>query len=133
MFTIYHDIEITASASAIFEMISKPINLDKWWTIKSQGSPELNTDYNFFFSNQYNWFATVAKVTHNQKITYKMINADNDWTGTELEFEILKKSESQHILRFEHRNWKNSNAHYRRTSYCWAIYFQKLKSILEMK
>lgn len=131
MFHIFHDIEIKSSASELFQIITTSDGLNSWWTTKSYGCPEIHSEYNFFFNESYNWFAQVIGVKKNKFVHYKMTIADPDWTNTILKFDILEKSNEIHILRFEHKNWKESNDHYRRTNFCWAIYFQKMKNLLE--
>ena len=108
-------------------MITIPECLNEWWTIKSSGLPQMHELYNFYFNEDYNWFAKVINIDFDKTIDFKMTVADADWNDTILNFEILSKSKTKQTLRFEHKNWKNLNDHFRRTSYCWAIYFQKMK------
>jgi hypothetical protein len=51
--------------------------------------------------------------------------ADNDWTGTELAFEIIIKSKGLQTLRFEHRGWQNTNDHFRITSLLLGFIYSK--------
>lgn len=131
MGNIYHDIEIKATQEAIYEAITSPSGLNAWWTLKSAGEPSIGNEYNFFFSEDYNWFAVVQNISANESIIYRMTQATDDWIGTILSFEIISQSESLSLLRFEHRGWKEITEHYRRTSYCWALYLSCLKEYLE--
>ena len=114
-------------------MIILPENLNKQWPVKSSRRPQLNETYNFYFTGDYNWFAEVVAFENNKTIQFLMTRADDGWTGTEVVFEIINKSKEVQILRFEHRGWQNINDHFRKTSYCWAFYFQKMKSLFETK
>ena len=133
MYDILHDIDIAATPTDIFQMITHPQNLNQWWTVKSTGEPSLNETYNFYFSDDYNWFAKVIHIEENRSVIFEMTQADSDWAETVLSFDIIRKSETLQTLRFEHKNWQTANNHFRRTSFCWALYFDKMKRLLEEK
>jgi len=130
MFGIYHDIEINASPSKIFDGITNPDKLNIWWTVKSSGEPSIGNKYNFYFDKEYNWWAKVINLNTPYNITFQMIDADDDWLGTVLSFSIIERSSDTNILRFEHTGWRSINDHFRRTSYCWVLYLQKLQQLL---
>ena len=131
MFSIHHDITIKSSAESIFNAITQPEGLDSWWTKKSSGSPKMGTEYRFFFTTGYDWFAKVLLATDKKQIMFKMIDADPDWIDTLLTFTIIKKENDSCLLRFDHTEWRSINDHFRRTSYCWALYLRGLKKYLE--
>jgi uncharacterized protein YndB with AHSA1/START domain len=60
MADILHDLPIRASASAVFDMASVPARLDEWWTLTSEGRPELGSSYTLFFGEGYDWRARVT-------------------------------------------------------------------------
>lgn len=130
MHSILHDLPIKASPSSIFDAITQPAHLNNWWSLKSSGEPQLGATYNFFFSNDYNWYGRVTACIPNQLFTIQMTDADEDWNPTHFSFEIEPQTEGV-LLHFAHANWQSTNAHYRRTSYCWAILLQGLKNYLE--
>lgn len=131
MFSIHHDITIKSSAEKIFNAITTSEGLDAWWTKQSSGSPTMGAEYRFYFTKGYDWFAKVLLVTPNKQIMFKMISADEDWMDTLLTFTIIKKENNTCLLRFDHTEWRSINDHFRRTSYCWAIYLRGIKKYLE--
>jgi len=131
MFSIHHDITIKSSAQRIFEAITKPEDLDSWWTKESSGIPKMGSEYRFYFTKGYDWYAKVLLCTPNKQIMFKMIDADADWIDTLLTFTINKKDEKLCVLRFDHTEWRGINDHFRRTSWCWAMYLRGLKKYLE--
>lgn len=114
-------------------MFTIPELLNKWWTTQSEGQAQVNEEFRFYFSEDYDWRARVLEVSENESISYQMLEADDDWKHTILSFELSSTDHNHHLLRFEHRNWKQVNAHFRRTSYCWALYLNDLKKYVEQK
>jgi len=120
-----------ASVAEVYDAVTTPAGFNAWWTVDCKGKIAEGEIFNFYFSEDYDWNSKVIELIPNQKVVYTMTVADEDWTGTVLSFEILKRSEGNIILRFEHQNWKEINDHYRRTNYCWAKYFLKLKKFVD--
>ena len=56
--------------------------------------------------------------------------ADEGWTGTKVKFFLTRKGDSTD-LQFEHTGWKETNDHFRVSSYCWAKYLRLLKKFIE--
>jgi len=131
MFSIHHDITIKSSPEKIFQAITTSEGLDSWWTKQSAGIPKMGEEYRFYFTKGYDWFAKVLMIMENKQIMFKMIHADPDWIDTLLTFTIIKKNDNTCLLRFDHTEWRSINDHFRRTSYCWALYMRGLKKYVE--
>ena len=131
MYHILHDIEIHGFRDEIFAALTKPELLNKWWTVKAEGRPEVNAEYRFYFSDEYDWKAKILEVHPPASVSYQMTRADNDWTNSILSFEIIEIDHLRQNLRFEHRNWRSVNDHFRKTSYCWALYLNAMKKLVE--
>lgn len=127
---IHHLFTINASADVVFKAITTRKGLNSWWTVDAAGIPELGQHYRFFFSEDYDWYAEVVNVIPNQLIHWQMRQADEDWLPTRLIFELEEKAGTT-TVRFQHKDWLEVNDHFRRTSYCWVLYFQKMKQYLE--
>ncbi|MEM7574136.1 MAG: SRPBCC domain-containing protein [Bacteroidota bacterium] len=130
MHSILHDLPIKAPPSTVFDAITQPAHLNNWWPLRSSGAPELGATYNFYFSPQYDWYGIVTACMLNQLFTVQMTKADEDWDPTYISFEIEPQTDGI-LLHFSHSNWQATNAHFRRTSFCWAILLQGLKNYLE--
>lgn len=129
MHQILHDIRITGTSSEIYEAISTAEGLQAWWPLRATGTAEMGAEYNFYFAEQYDWYAEVIACSFGQSISWKFTKADPDWIDTVLELTI--KSGTETILTLSHSNWHQANDHFRRTSYCWATYLKLLKDYVE--
>lgn len=129
-FNIYHDLEIFASKQALFNALSEPIELEKWWPNRCKGECVLGAVYNFHFSEEYDWYAKIERLKPNTFIEYKMTQSDPDWNATSFSFKLIEKGERT-LLEFAHCNWPENNHHFRRSSFCWAMLLNGLKNYLE--
>lgn len=130
MNNIYFDLQINASAAAIFRAVSDPAELIKWWPLKCTGDAQLGGEYNYFFGEKYDWYAKVMQFVPNQSIHFKMTKADDDWNPTTFGYD-LKEVEGGTLLQFVHKDWPYLNHHYRHSGYCWAHLLKGLKDLVE--
>lgn len=129
-YSIYHNLAIKASPKDIFDAVSLPKHLDNWWTLKSSGKPEINSEYNLNFTDDYNWFCKVSKVTPNTSFYLKMTKSDADWNPTTFGFDLVENN-GETIVKFSHLNWPEANDHFKYSSFCWAMLLKGLKNYLE--
>lgn len=130
MADIFHYFPINASIDKVFDAISTPHGLDKWWTKSSSGKVAIGEIFHFHFEPDYNWTAVVSKCILDKEFELTMQNADDDWKGSKVGFRLTSK---QHIteVQFYHTNWKEDNEHFRISNFCWAMYLRILKRNLE--
>lgn len=129
-FSIYHDLTINASLEMVFRAVSDPEHLVDWWPLTCSGNPSVGSSYNFYFGPEFNWFGEVVKYSENEAFHIKMTDSDEDWNPTSFGFDISEENETTKI-RFWHIGWPECNAHYRRSSFCWALLLQGLKDYVE--
>jgi len=129
-FSIYHDLTIAASKDKVFDAVSKPEHLNNWWTLKCSGKPQLGCEYNFNFTDDYNWYGKVSKCELNKVFCIEMTQSDTDWKNTTFSFE-LEEVNNGTLLKFSHENWPQKNDHFRHSSFCWALLLNGLKNYLE--
>ena len=129
-FAIFHNLMIKASSKEVFEAVALPEHLNNWWTLKSSGIPELNTEYNLNFTDDYNWYCKISEVKINNFIHFSMTKSDNDWNPTTFGFE-LEEHDNGTLVKFSHENWQLANHHFKHSSFCWAILLNGLKNYLE--
>jgi uncharacterized protein YndB with AHSA1/START domain len=129
-FSIYHNLFIKASAEKVFNAIAIPEHLNNWWPLQSSGNPELNSEYNFNFTDEYNWYGKVSEVTPNQSFFIKMTQSDNDWNPTTFGF-VLEESETGVSVKFSHTGWPECNTEFKQSSFCWAMLLNGLKNYVE--
>lgn len=129
-YAIYHNLVINTSPEQVFKAVSEPEHLNNWWTLKSSGKAELDQEYNLNFTDAYNWYCKVSELKRNTSIHFKMTESDEDWAPTIFGFD-LEKIEKGTYLRFSHRNWQQTNDHFKIASFCWAMLMNSLKNYLE--
>ncbi|PWH82834.1 SRPBCC domain-containing protein [Algibacter marinivivus] len=129
-YNIYHNLKIKASVNEVFDAVSQPEHLNNWWTLKSSGTPKLDSEYNLNFTDEYNWYCKVSKVELNRTFHLKMTKSDKDWNPTTFGFD-LESIEDGTMLKFSHVNWLEANHHFKHSSFCWAMLLNGLKNYLE--
>lgn len=128
--SIYHDLIINASISKVYAAITEPEHLVNWWPKRCSGKPQVGEVYNFFFTPQYDWLGKVIKAEPNRAFHIKMTSADADWDPTSFGFD-LEETASHMEVHFWHIGWPDCNAHFKRSSFCWAILLKGLKDYVE--
>ncbi len=129
-YAIYHDLAINAPANKVFEAISQPKHLVNWWPFTCEGEPHVGATYNFYFTEEYDWYGEVTRCIPNTTFHIKMTQSDADWDPTSFGFD-LKENQANTQVEFWHVGWPSCNAHYKRSSYCWAILLKGLKDYIE--
>ena len=128
--TIYHDLVIHAPLEKVYKAVSEPEQLCRWWPLKCHGTPGLDSEYNFYFGEEYDWYGKVVTYVHNKAFHVKMTRSETYWDPTTFGFD-LKGREDGVLLQFWHMGWSECNAHYRTASFCWAMLLNGLKNYLE--
>lgn len=129
-YSIYHSLLINAAPNEVFDAVSLPKHLDNWWTLKSSGKPELNSEYNLNFTDDYNWYCKVSEMETNQSIHFTMTQSDKDWNPTTFGF-VLEEKDNGTLVKFSHKNWPENNDYFKHSSFCWAMLLNGLKNYLE--
>jgi uncharacterized protein YndB with AHSA1/START domain len=127
---ILQDFPIAAPPLRVYEAVSTPALLDEWWTLRSTGRAKTGASYELDFGPGYVWTAEVTRAEPGAAFALRLTRADDDWTGTEVGFELEPIGDGTHV-RFHHRGWPSSNAHYRISNHCWAMYLRILRRFLE--
>ena len=130
MSTIYHQFIIKSDIQKVFDAISKPEELIHWWPLKCSGRIELGCEYNFNFTDKYDWFAKVTTLDSPHQIEYKMTQADVDWNPTSVGF-YLEANDGKVLVNFYHKDWQFENDHFKIASFCWAMLLNGLKNYVE--
>jgi len=131
MHTIYHDFWINVSKEKVFEAVTTSKGLNDWWTLRCSGKPGINEEYNFYFSEEYNWFARISKFKENNEIEFTMTEATEEWMPTSFGFILSEEKPNVTTVQFYHTNWKEISKEFRVASFCWADLLRQLKHYLE--
>lgn len=130
MADIFHDFPVNASLQRVFEAVSTPAGLDKWWTKRSSGEPREGAEYELWFGPEYDWRAVVSRRVPHTEFELKVTRSDQDWLGTRVGF-ILNERDGVTQVQFHHSGWPSANDHYRVSCFCWAMYLRLLKRYIE--
>jgi uncharacterized protein YndB with AHSA1/START domain len=126
---IFHDFIIKVSPECVFDGISTPALLDKWWTKKSSGRANKGEEYELNFGPKYVWSGRLAKCVAPTEFEMEISNADDDWNGTRVGFRL--SGEKTTAVSFYHTGWKKPTDNWRFSSFCWAMYLRILRRHLE--
>lgn len=130
MADIFHDFPIRAPLDQVFEAVSTPSGLDRWWTKASEGEPSQGAEYELSFGPEYDWRAEITRCVPNSEFELEMVRADHDWIGTRVGFRLERRGAATWV-RFYHTGWPATNEHYRISCTCWALYLRILRRHLE--
>jgi uncharacterized protein YndB with AHSA1/START domain len=127
---IYHNFTIATRRGAVFEAITTPDGLNEWWTKTSSGEPRTGAIYELGFGPGFDWRARVTRIVPNELFELQIIKADEEWTDTRVNFELVAGSGVTPV-RFRHMGWASPTELYRVSCYCWAAYLRILRRYLE--
>jgi uncharacterized protein YndB with AHSA1/START domain len=127
---IYHQFIVKAPTQKVFDAFCVPKHLNQWWPLRSTGKPESNERYNFFFGEEYDWYAQVKEVQAGKSLTWHMQDVMEDWKDTEVGF-TLTETETGTKVDFFHKHWKEANDHYCISNFCWGQLLQGMKDYVE--
>ena len=130
MADIFHLFPINAGIETVYKNISTPVGLNDWWTKNCEGKPFTGEIYQLHFGNQYQWQGMVTKHEINCAFELTIIKADADWLDSKVGF-LLNANNQFTQVDFYHTGWKENNAHYKTSNYCWAMYLRILKRFSE--
>ena len=127
---ILHDFVIAAPIDRVFDAFATPEGLREWWAADATGSPARGEIFDLDFGPEYQWRARVVECERPRRLEWEMIDADRDWTGSRVGFELAER-DGVTAVRFWHTGWPQSNPHYRTSSFCWAMYLRVLRRHVE--
>lgn len=87
-FSIKHDLCINASKSEVFDALTKPDLLINWWPLKCNDAAKLGESYNFYFTDQYDWYGKVIECLIGESFVIEMTQSDEDWINTSFGFKL---------------------------------------------
>ncbi len=88
MADIFHDFPIKASLDRVFQAVSTPQGLDRWWTKRSEGKPAEGAEYVLWFTPEHDWRAKVTRYVPNSEFELEIQSADENWNRTRVGFRL---------------------------------------------
>ena len=130
MAEILHQFPIKAPIEEVFEAVSTPEGLDRWWTLRCSGKPEPDAIWELYFGPEYDWRAVVTRFVKDNEFELSITEAMPDWVGARVGFNLFEEN-GVTTVRFHHRGWVEKSEHFCISSYCWATYLRLLKRNVE--
>jgi len=131
-FSILHDFAIAAPAARIFDAISLPAGLDQWWTERCTSvSRDVGAEYQLHCGAGHDWRAVVTACEPPRIFEIEITQADDQWRGTRIAFELASGHSGRTSVRFVHAGWAAQSDNFRGSTYCWAMYLRILRRHLE--
>jgi len=128
---IFHDFPIKVPPDRVFQGVSTPQGLDRWWTKQSKGSAKAGSEFELWFGPKFDWRARVARCVADSEFELEIVRADPDWVGTRVGFHLEGRNGTTQV-RFHHTGWPTANEHWRVSCYCWAMYLRILRRYFEV-
>lgn len=133
MAQISHYIEINSSAESVFRAITTKKGLESWWTSDVQMLEDPKS-YIFGFGN-HTIFLKMESVLEqpNTKVHWHCIGELEEWTNTEVKFEISASEKYGTAVRFSHSGWKSTQRAFAKCNTDWGHLMYYLKDFVEGK
>ncbi|MBA3789349.1 SRPBCC domain-containing protein [Patescibacteria group bacterium] len=135
MATITHRVEISASISEVYEVISTLGGLRSWWTTAIQGSPEKGGELRLGFGEGLTITLEVTEARKNKCLVWAVTSATfllgKEWLGTKITFQLTEGQNRDTVVLFEHSNWKNAATSQGASATQWERSLLSLKKLCE--
>lgn len=130
MHCIKHLIHINAKPETIYKALSTIDGLSSWWTSLTSGESKINEIIEFRFDEPYYMRMKVLELLENRKVLWECIEAEEDWIGTLISFDIEGDGNNS-ILRFKHDKWPTHDDFFSHCNLSWAKYLISLRLYIE--
>lgn len=129
-YQIQHEVGIKASPDVVYEALTEPKQLAKWWTSDTRGESAVGSRLEFWFGDFRQEFKVTA-LEPPELVRWKGTKTGvPEWAGTEISFR-LKSDGNQTLVRFTHSNWAQDSDFLAHCSTKWAVFLLSLKDLLE--
>lgn len=131
MADIVHEFIIKVPRKRVFEMVSTPAGLNKWWTKTCTGEAKAEAEFSLGFGAGCEWLSRVTRCTPAASFELQMLDSHEDWMKTRVGFALEEEKAAVTRIRFHHIGWPVANKHWRVSCFCWAMYLRILRRHLE--
>ncbi|MBI3596008.1 MAG: SRPBCC domain-containing protein [Nitrospirae bacterium] len=126
----HHQVGIKAPTDKVYQALTDPKMLAKWWTSDTRGNSKVGGHLEFRFGDFCQKFEVVA-LKPGEFVRWKATKEGADeWAGTEITFS-LKADDEQCLVRFVHSGWADKTEFFAHCSTKWAVFLLSLKDLLE--
>jgi uncharacterized protein YndB with AHSA1/START domain len=126
-----HFIGAKCTKEDMFNAISKPSELGKWWATSAKGTVELGETLHLTFNNLTTLKFRYDEIVPNEKLVLTCYDSFKSWDKTQLIFEVEEK-DNQVFLTQTHQNINSQDTEsLTYFSSKWTVYLLSLKQYLE--
>lgn len=135
MVDIIHKIGIEAPLSKVYAAVSSVEGIGGWWTRETSGDAKLGGTVSVLFRSpngdeKGRMGFELVKLVPNEQVTWRFRSGPEEWIGTEVTFELLRR-ENLTIVLFGHRGWPEAKEFMAHCSMKWATFLLSLRQLLE--
>lgn len=129
------EVPIAATPDQVYEAITDPEGLSRWWTPEVVAQPEVGSIAEFTFrggpAGRFVVKIEIATLEPGCKV-YWTVTEDMfpDWVGTHITWDLTPIDNGTKV-RFGHRDYASTEGSFARVGYSWAWYLTSLKDYLE--
>ena len=135
MTDIIHRIGIKSPAAQVYKALSTIEGLANWWTEEVEGDERIGGKIEFTFRSGAGeeigkMVMEVQELDPQKDVRWRCVEGPAEWIGTDITFQ-LSEQDSQTIIIFGHRNWREAVEFTAHCSMKWAVFLLSLREYLE--
>ena len=131
MADMYHEIQVQAPLSKVYDAIATQEGLCSWWTADSVVESREGGSAEFGFNKRATLFRMrVKELVPESRVVWTCLGDVDEWKGTELTWDI-SQSEDGAVLRFKHGGWKSVGGYFGLCNSTWGMLMYRLKDYVE--
>ncbi|MGD2083469.1 MAG: SRPBCC domain-containing protein [Chromatiales bacterium] len=132
MAEIVHQIGIDGTDRAVYHALTTSEGLACWWTDDVQAEAREGSVATFGFSGHSVVFRMeVSELVPGRRVRWHCLGDFDEWTGTDLAFDIEEAVEGGVVLCFTHAGWATTEGAYRHCNTDWGRLMYSLKDHIE--
>ena len=130
-YEIIHEVGVKALPEEVFQFLTEPALLAKWWVSDTRGSGSAPGDVlEFWMSERFCQHFKVTALTPNRLVQWEGAEGVDEWKDTRITFQ-LSADDKQTLVGFQHSGWKENAGIFAHCSTKWATFLLSLKDAME--
>jgi len=130
MTKIKHQVGIVGNIGKIFQMVSEPKGLDRWWATKADGKAEEGKVVDLYFSDVVTLSFKVVELQENVLIHLRCVSGPYPWQDCDLIFSF-KQDADQVWVSLIHENEVATDDEFLYFNTKWPCYLLSLRDLIE--
>jgi len=129
---ILHRFNLKAALKAVYQAITEPEGLSRWWTTDVEAEAREGSLAVFRFEGgQVQMRMRVEALSLNRSVRWGVEEpSPPEWGGTSITWDLAERDGGTEVL-FGHRGWKSTEQSFPYINFSWGYYLQSLVKYLE--